>query len=115
MNEILSFLELYSTHQLTLFCFSCTQHLLELLFIVKLFVICFYPCACPCLWSIFIFMTFRNHRQIFLCYSTSTSIADSENQIKKGNRNLESQQNDKIPRAIVEISIKLEKQKKTIK
>jgi len=33
--------------------------------------------------TIYIFMTFRIHRQKILCYFTSTSVADSENQIKK--------------------------------
>jgi len=46
--------------------------------------------------------------QQFLCYFTSTSIADSENHIKKVNRNLECQQNDNIPRSVCETSVKNE-------
>jgi len=58
--------------------------------------------------ALFIFMAFRNHRKIFLYYFTSTSFADSENQIKKGHRNLECQQNDNIPRSVGETSLKQE-------
>jgi len=43
---------------------------------------------------------------------TSTSVADSENQIKIGHRNLESQRNDNIPRSAGETSLKQEKLKK---
>jgi len=60
-------------------------------------------------------MTFRNHRQKRLCYFTSTSVTDSDNQIKKGHRNLECQQNDNFPRSFGETSIKLEKLKKRSK
>ena len=37
---------------------------------------------------------------------TCTSVADSENQIKIGHRNLESQTNDNIPRSVGETSLK---------
>ena len=37
--------------------------------------------------AIFIFITFRNHRRKFLSCFTSTSVADSENQMKKGHLN----------------------------
>ena len=47
--------------------------------------------------------------------NTSTSVADSENQIKKGHRNLESQQNDNIPRSVGATSLKQEKVKKRSK
>jgi len=40
---------------------------------------------------------------------TSTSVTDSENQIRKGHRNLECQQNDNFPRSVGETSIKQEK------
>ena len=49
------------------------------------------------------------------CYFTSTSVADSENQIKRGHRNLESQQNDNIPRSVGETSLKQEKIQKRSK
>jgi len=57
--------------------------------------------------TIFIFWLSGIISNKFLCYFTSTSVADSENQITKGHRNLESQQNDNIPRAIGKTSIKL--------
>jgi len=44
--------------------------------------------------------------QKFLCYFTSTSVADSENKIKKVNRDLECQQNDNIPRSVCETPVK---------
>jgi len=46
---------------------------------------------------------------------TYRSVADSENQIKKGHRNLESQQNDNIPRSAGETSLKQEKLQKRSK
>jgi len=46
--------------------------------------------------------------QQFLCYFTSTSIADSENHIKKVNRNLQCQQNDNIPRSVCETFVQRE-------
>jgi len=49
------------------------------------------------------------------CYFTCTSAADSENQIKIGHRNLESQQNDNIPRSVGETSLKQEKLQKRSK
>jgi len=51
----------------------------------------------------------------FLCYFTSASVADSENQIKIGHRNFESQQNDNIPRPVGETSLKQEKCQKRSK
>jgi len=45
------------------------------------------------------------------CYFTSTRVTDSENEIKIGHRNLESQQNDNIPRSVSETSLKQEKLK----
>jgi len=57
----------------------------------------------------FTFITFRNHRQKILYCFTSASVADSENHIKKVNRNLECQQNYNIPRPVCETSIKKEK------
>jgi len=48
-------------------------------------------------------------------YFTCTSVADSETQIKIGHRNLESQQNDKIPRSVRETSLKQEKLQKRSK
>jgi len=50
--------------------------------------------------------------QRFLCYFTSAIIADSENHIKKVNRNLEYKQNDNIPRSVCETSVKKEKLQK---
>ena len=49
------------------------------------------------------------------CYFTSTSVTDSTNQIKIGHRNLESQQNDNIPRSVDETSLKQEKLQKRLK
>jgi len=43
------------------------------------------------------------------------SVADSENQIKIGHRNLESQQNDNIPRSVGETLLKQEKLQKRSK
>ena len=65
--------------------------------------------------AILTFITFRNHRQKLLSCFTSTSVADSENQIKKGHRNLESQQNDNISRSVGETSLKQEKIQKRSK
>ena len=48
-------------------------------------------------------------------YFTSTSVAGSENQIKIGHRNLESQQNDNNPRSVDETSLKQEKLEKRSK
>ena len=44
-----------------------------------------------------------------LYYFTSTSVADSENHIKKVNRRLACQQNDSIPRSVCKTSVKKEK------
>ena len=49
------------------------------------------------------------------CCFTSTSVADSENHFKIGHRNLESQQNDNIPRSVGETSLKQEKLQKRLK
>ena len=56
--------------------------------------------------AMLIFITI--HKQFFYCF-TSTSVADSENHIKKVNRKLECQQNYNIPRPVCETSVKKEK------
>jgi len=48
-------------------------------------------------------------------YFTSTSLVDSENHIKKVNRNLESQQNDNIIRSVCETLVKKRKTSKNAK
>jgi len=44
MNEMIYFFRTkYSTLHLTLFCFSCTQHILDYFLLLNLFKICLYP------------------------------------------------------------------------
>jgi len=65
--------------------------------------------------AIFIFITFQNHRQtiLMLIHIYKCPRFRKSNQI--GHRNLESQQNDNIPRPVGETSLKQEKLQKQSK
>jgi len=91
---------------------SCSKNLIKVFFIIKAFWKRNFTCRYDFSENQ---LRVNNTHQSFVMRVTPENVADSENQIKIGHRNLESQQNDNIPWSDGETSLKHEKLQKRSK